>query len=121
MNDQAPGILDRTLRGFFRAWRGVGKDFGNLKESVAPGLPKADADRLRAQIDACLEGRGGEVSARARAAQLGETYLVLNAAGRRRFLEILAREYDVDREVIDAAMADCQSAEDPTDRRVAEA
>ena len=32
-----------------------------------------------------------------------------------------AREYDVDREVIDAAMADCQSAEDPTDRRVAEA
>ena len=62
-------------------------------------------DDVRGQIDACLQGRGGDVSTRARAAELGETYLVLNADGRRRFLLLLAEEYDVSAEAVDAAVA----------------
>lgn len=117
MNDHTPGILDRTLGRFRRAWR-LGR--GPLKEGVAPDLPDADADRLRKQIDACLETRGGEVSARARAAELGETYLVLNQAGRRRFLEILARDYDVDPAEVDVAIEARQRATDEAERRRAE-
>ena len=117
MNDHSPGILDRTLRRFRRAWRLGGMGRGPLKDGVAPDLPDADAERLRAQIDACLEARGGQVSARARAADLGETYLVLNPAGRRRFLEILARDYDVDTETVDAAILARQQADDEAERR----
>ncbi len=120
MNDHAPGILDRTLRRFRRAWRLGGMGRGPLKDGVAPDLPDGDADRLRRQIDACLEARGGQVSARARAADLGETYLVLNAEGRRRFLEILARDYDVDTEAVDAAIQARQEATDEAERRQAE-
>ena len=120
MNDQAPGILDRTLRRFRQAWRmrGMGRDA--LQDGVAPDLPDVDAARLRRQVDACLEARGGQVSARARAADLGETYLVLNTTGRRRFLEILAREYDVDPAVTDAAIYARQQAIDEAARREAE-
>ena len=49
----------------------------------------------------CLDGRGGEVTARARAADLGRTYLSLDAEGRERFLQLLAGEFDVDRQEID--------------------
>jgi malonyl-CoA decarboxylase len=49
----------------------------------------------------CLDGRGGEVTARARAADLGRTYLSLDADGRERFLQLLAGEFDVDRHEID--------------------
>ena len=120
MNEHAPGILDRTLRRFRRAWRLGGTGSGLLKDGVAPDLPDADADRLRRQIDACLEARGGQVSARARGADLGETYLVLNPEGRRRFLEILARDYDVSTESVDAAIVARQEAEDEAELRRAE-
>lgn len=120
MNDHAPGILDRTLRRFRRAWRLGGTGSGLLKDGVAPDLPDADADRLRRQIDACLDARGGQVSARARGADLGETYLVLNPEGRRRFLEILARDYDVSSDAVDAAIVARQEAEDEIERRRAE-
>ena len=120
MNDHAPGILDRTLKRFRRAWRLGGMDRGPLKDGVAPDLPDADADRLRRQIDACLEARGGQVSARARAAELGETYLVLDPTGRRRFLEILACEYDVETAAVDAAVLARQETDDEVERRRAE-
>ena len=119
VNDQASGILDRTLQRFRRAWRLAGR--APLKEGVAPDLPPGDAERVRRQIDACLESRGGEVSARARAAELGETYLVLDGIGRRRFLEILAHDYDVDPAAIDAAIEARLHAGDEGERRRAEA
>jgi len=119
MNDHTPGILDRTLRRFRRAWR-LGGNRGPLKDGVAADLPDGDAERVRRQIDACLEARGGQVSARARAAELGETYLVLDQTGRRRFLEILAMDYDVDTAAIDSAILARQEAADETERRQAE-
>ncbi|MCK5361596.1 MAG: malonyl-CoA decarboxylase, partial [Gammaproteobacteria bacterium] len=117
MNDHAPSILDRTLRRFRRAWRLGGMGRGPFQDGVAPDLPDADADRLRQQIDACLEARGGQVSARARAAELGETYLVLDPTGRRRFVEILARNYDVDPTAVDTAIQARQEAGDEAERR----
>ena len=48
----------------------------------------------------CLDGRGGEVTARAGAAELGRSYLALNAAGRERFLRLLAEEFDTDHDAV---------------------
>ena len=74
MNDHAPGILDRTLKRFRRAWSLGGMDSSSLlKDGVSPELPDADAERLRRQINACLQARGGQVSALPRAADKCET------------------------------------------------
>ena len=75
------------------------------------------AERMRA----CLEARGGEVSGRARAAALGRAYCGLDATGRERFLRLLATEFDVDRAVVDAALAALMAAADPATRVAAEA
>ena len=110
-------FLDRTLRGAWRAIAGVARGKSDV---VRPGLPDEDVEPLRAQIRDCLEARGGEVSARARAANLGRTYLSLNADGRRRFLGLLARGVNVDPQPVEQAIAALQGARDEDGRRVAE-
>ena len=120
MNEQTASLLDRTLSRFRRTWRVAGARREVLRD-VAPELPSGDVARLRQQIDACLDGRGGEVAARARAAELGEAYCRLNAIGRRRFLELLARDYDLDRDAVDTAIVKRQAAFDEPARQVAEA
>ena len=92
----------KTLRLIREIW--VSGETEELKDKVKPGLPEGDLGRIRAAIDSCLEGRGGEVSARARAAELGRAYLVLNPEGRCRFLELIATEYDIDDAAVDVAI-----------------
>ncbi len=112
----SPTLLDR-LRNLRTLWRDIA---GTTREAVAPDLPGEHADLLREQMRICLEGKGGEGSARARAAQLGRTYLGLNGQGRRRFLTILASEFDTDAARVDAAMSRVSAATDPQQRRSAE-
>ncbi len=90
--------LDRTLErlrtAFVETARGAREVVG---APLRPDLPDDDIPRLTGRIDACLEGKGGETARRARAAELGQTYLSLSPAGRRRFLLTLARDYGLDR------------------------
>jgi len=108
-------LLDR-LRG---AWRDVAGQFG-ASRGLEPHLPADDAEVLRAQMRECLAGKGGEVSARGRAAELGRSYLALNAEGRGRFLHILADEFGTDPAQVDAAVAVLRSAPDRSWRQDAE-
>ncbi len=85
---------DKTLKLIRDIWP-LG-DSEELRNRVRPDLPDSDLAVLRKAIDGCLEGKGGEVSARSRAAGLGRAYLMLSSEGRRRFLELLANEYSVD-------------------------
>ena len=95
------GVYDFTLSNL-RTLKARWRDFAGDK--VLPTLlSDSDADRLRRQMQDCLDARGGEVSARARAAALGETYLMLSAEGRARFLHLLADEFDIDRVAVAAA------------------
>ncbi len=115
------GFLDRTLRNLRRAWRGIaGAAYDADAASLRPDLPDDDAERLREQMRACLESRGGEVSARARAAALGHAYLALNATGRERFLKVLADDFEVDKEAVDAAVQALREAPEGDSRRQAE-
>lgn len=117
----APSLFDRTIENLRTAWRDIA---AFSREAVGatprPHLPREDADRLRLQMQACLEGRGGEVSARARAAELGRTYLSLDSTGRRNFLSVLARDFDVDRANVDRAVDVFRRAGDPASRGDAE-
>ncbi|WP_163337707.1 malonyl-CoA decarboxylase [Desulfopila sp. IMCC35008] len=93
---------DKTLRLIRDIWPLGERD--ELRDRVQKDLPESDLDKIRRAIDACLEGKGGEVSARSRAAELGRAYLVLNREGRKRFLELLAREYSVDNVAVERAI-----------------
>lgn len=66
--------------------------------------------QLRAQLRDCAEGQGGEVSARARAARLAESYLRLNDDGRHRFLKLIALEFGPDPARVATAHAGYQAA-----------
>ncbi len=107
------GLLDRTLRNLRNAWQAIaGSAYDAEAASMRPHLPEEDVQRLREQMQACLEGKGGEVSARARAAALGRAYLNLDETGRQRFLRVLAEDFDTDRDAVDKAIADLAAASD---------
>lgn len=111
-------FLDRTLRG---AWRAIARVVtGKSGQLVRPELPDEDIPWITTEIRDCVEARVGEVSARARAANLGHTYLSLNVEGRKRFLGVLAREVNVDPGPVDEAIEAVQGASDGEARRRAE-
>ncbi|MDE2516576.1 MAG: malonyl-CoA decarboxylase [Rhodospirillales bacterium] len=89
----APGFLDRALRRISAAWR-----------EMAASVAGEAAPDLATRMQACLDGRGGEVSSRARAAGLAETYQQGDAAARAEFLRVLAG-FDADPAAIEAAIA----------------
>ncbi|MGC2201313.1 MAG: malonyl-CoA decarboxylase [Stellaceae bacterium] len=125
MSDRAPasffeGVFDRTLTNLRSAWRDIALSArGVLGGTLRPDLPGEDASRLHQQMLSCLDDRAGGVTARARAAELGRTYLALDADGRQRFLQLLAREFDVDHDEVRRRCDALIAATDPA-RRSAE-
>jgi len=89
-----------------RTWGEILGSSKNSQPKVNVDLPPADADKVRLLMEDCLTGRGGEVSARQRAAILGELYLTLSEAGRRNFLETLVDNFHLDREQIKTTAQD---------------
>jgi malonyl-CoA decarboxylase len=122
MNDmREENLVERTLSNLTSAWRDIAqsaaKTVGLKRLAVADGDPAA----LEALMRRCLEARGGEVSARLHAAELGKVYLELDAEGRRRFLETLAKSFAVSGIATDKAIAAYQAATETEDRLDAEA
>ncbi len=119
-----PRFFDRTFNALRRGWweRLAGSVWGDTaaRAALRPELPDEDAERLRARMRDCLEGRGGEVSARARAAGLGRSYLSLNAEGQARFLKILATEFGPEKSAIDQAAVRLTAAKTAAERADAE-
>lgn len=68
----------------------------------ATELAPQELERLRDTMAACVDGRGGDVATRARAAQLAVRYATLGADGRRAFLALLAA-FDADPVAVAAA------------------
>jgi malonyl-CoA decarboxylase len=105
MNDNS-GILDRTFAPLRRAL------FGVRRQSVRETLSESGIEALGEKIESCLDRRGGEVSSRSRAVELGLLYLALDDEGKTQFLRLLATEYGVDRPARDLAMAAIGEAAD---------
>lgn len=85
-----------------------------------PDLPPEQADRLRAEMRACLAAKGGEVLARAQAAGIASAYLGLSPTGRARFFQLLAESFGVDRDAVDGAIEAYRDATDEADRLATE-
>lgn len=102
-------LLDRAIRRITTVWR-----------DMAASVTGEEDESLEAQMQACLDGRGGEVSARNRAAKLAQTYQSLDADGRKHFLQILAN-FDSDPDAVARAYEAVQQAADPAERAIAKA
>ena len=115
-----PGVLNRAWSQIARTVREIGPRRREAEFELKAGLPEADIERLVETLQECVDHRGGEVRARARAAALGQAYLGLEEDDRRRFAEILATRFDVSRDAVDEAIAAVGAAEDDLARARAE-
>jgi malonyl-CoA decarboxylase len=106
-------FFNRTVRGLRKAWSEISNTLLKRDEfSFAPDLSDADISKLRELIDRTLEAPAGEVSARALAAQIGESYIDLDPTGREKFLRLIASDYDVDTEALDNLIRDYVAGRD---------
>ena len=103
------GLFDRAIRRITGVWR-----------DMAAGVSAEGDQSIAAQMRACLDARGGEVSARNRAAKLAQAYLLLDDKGRTAFLHTLA-SFDSDPAAVSAAYAKLQATDDPAERATATA
>lgn len=113
-------FFERTLGSLAVAWRDLASSAARGVGMVRRDAAEADAATLRQMMRECLEARGGEVSARIRAADLGRTYLRLDAEGKHRFLHVLAHDFAVDRDKVNEAVAAWSKAGDDEARMAAE-
>jgi malonyl-CoA decarboxylase len=117
-----PTLLDRTFGNLGHALREIAAGAGlGFAERPDPDLAGEGAERLRAQMRACLEAKGGEALARVRAAGLIQAYLSLSATGRLHFFRMLAGDFGLERERIEAATTAYLGAVDEEARQAAEA
>ncbi len=103
------GLLDRAIRRITTVWR-----------DMASSVSGDTNETLETQMRACLAGRGGEISARNRAAKLAEAYQAADEPGRMEFLRTLA-SFDSDPDAVADAFTKVQTAEDPAERASAKA
>jgi malonyl-CoA decarboxylase len=96
-----------------RAWRDWRRADG--LPDIPPDLPPEEGGHVEKLMSECLAARRGEVSARQHAAMLGEFYLTLNSVGRKRFLDILAHRFSVDRDLVRQACRSLTESQDEQD------
>jgi malonyl-CoA decarboxylase len=114
-------LIDRALGRWRRAIRDIAASARlPFLGGDDPDLSAEQAERLRGQMRACLEARGGEVLARAQAAGIASVYLGLSPTGRGRFFEILADEFGVERGRVDRAIDHYRAADGEVDKLDAE-
>jgi malonyl-CoA decarboxylase len=114
------GFFERTLGNLAGAWRDVASSAARSVGRGARAGTGRDAEAFERLMQECLEARGGEASARMRAAELGESYLNADEAGRQLFLETLARGFAADETAIDRAIGGYHEAEDTESKLAAE-
>ncbi len=106
----------RTVVGLLRTWREIkGTARQALGAQLRPDLPKEDIEALSEKMQQCLDSHGGEITARAHTADLGRIYLNLNETGQARFLQVLAKEFDVDQKKI-SELAKAYATASPSER-----
>ena len=108
-------MFKNSLKNIGRSWSNLtGSLLGDRFDKIDPDLGDGDEALLRRQLQKWTTARGGEVSARKDAMQIGQLYQSLSSQGRERFLRMLANEFGPDREAIKTACMKYVAA-DPDD------
>ncbi len=116
MDTSETTLIGRTLSNLAGVWRDISQSAARTIGLNGQGPVGGDPTALKSLMSECLEARGGEVSARMRAAGLGQTYIQLDLEGRRKFLEIMAEDFAVDEARVKAAVAALGAAPGETER-----
>lgn len=111
MTNSGKPFWGKTLRFIRDIW--PLSDSDELKDRIHPELDDNDLLTIKLVVDECIGGKGGEVSARTRAAELGRAYSVLDGKGRRKFLGLLARDYGVENERLETVIREREGCDDP--------
>ncbi len=109
-------LIGRTLSNLAGVWRDIAQSAARTVGSNGQAPAGGDPATLKKLMSECLEARGGEVSARMRAAGLGQTYIQLDPGGRRKFLEIMAEDFAADEDRVMAAVETLGAAPDKAGR-----
>ncbi|MGD2090103.1 MAG: malonyl-CoA decarboxylase [Candidatus Aminicenantes bacterium] len=104
-----------------KAWEKVkGLTRRAVTGKISPDLSGGDEDRIKKKISKCVFAKGGQISYRSRAIELGEIYLNLSKKGREKFMKLLAREFDIDKQKINESIQKFQKSGDEDMRIQAE-
>jgi malonyl-CoA decarboxylase len=115
-------IFNRLTMGeLTKTWHGI-KNIAKqaLSRRNKPRLQCDNKDDLKKIINDCISARGGDVSARFRTVELGTVYLDLSKEGRENFHNILAQDFDVNADVLDANISTLKNASSVDERIKAE-
>lgn len=121
-NQSTNNLLEKTFGSLTGIWKNISSNKRSTEGlELTPYLHEREYDALVKHIHACLNGKGGAISAQLRVAELGETYLKFNDEGRRKFLVLLTENFSSDDEAIASAAQELLLAESPGDRQKAQA
>ena len=112
IQDIKSAIVNRLNRGEFRkTWDGIismARKALKKKEGFDPRYE--NRDHLQHLINNCIYAKGGDVSARARTVELGAVYFHISEKGREIFHDILAHDFDIDRQVLAEKITELEQA-----------
>ncbi len=118
MSDERDNIWDRALKQLSTTWQDVADAaMVRIGGRIRDDLPDDDLDKLRNQVAECIAGLGGEVLARGRAASIGGSYLSLAPTGKRRFLVMLANDFEIDLADVEVEAQAMIQVQDPEAKR----
>lgn len=83
-------FVTRNLRRLRGTWQRIAGVASTGDTTTHGGLTRRQSAELEGYMHECIAQAGGEISARAQAAKLGQIYLGLDPVGRRQFLTLMA-------------------------------
>lgn len=101
------GISQRTIDKIYKAW----EESGNAPPKISPDIETQDEELLIQQMNDCILKKGGEFSSKSRIVHLGLIYLNCTSKGKTKFLTILAKDFDVDTDLLNQKIKNLKLAE----------
>jgi len=104
------GLISSSLRRVRSLWSRLARSVDEIGQPAGGGMSRRALDRVRETLNECAIERGGEASARTRAAQIGDAYLRLDTPSRLDVLKLLSTEFGADPDRVNAAVTTWQRA-----------
>ncbi|MFC2111206.1 malonyl-CoA decarboxylase [Bacteroidota bacterium] len=112
INKSIPGISQRTMEKIYTEWQ----ESGYAPTKISPDIEKQDEELLIQQMKDCISKKSGEFSNKSRVVHLGLIYLNCSAEGKAKFLKILAKNFDVDTDLLNQKIKNLKLSQTEDDK-----
>jgi malonyl-CoA decarboxylase len=110
------GISKETIRNIIKIW----KESGDELPKISPDITLKEKELLLQLFSECIKDEGGEISRLAKVVHLAIIYINLSQKGKKKYLELLACNFDIDIDIIDKKIKDLKFAKEEACRISAE-